>query len=112
MWMALTGDGCRSDHRTADNATCTVEPQPRHYEWAANGTDESERSLRGRSQIHRCIGLIESGLRKVHRWNNGCTKDSCQQEQNQHPTVSLHGHVTPSARKRTPTDIGCQTGRP
>ena len=109
--MALPGDGCRSDHRTADHATCTVEPQPRHYEWVANRTDESERSLRRRSQIHRCIGLIESGLRLVHRWYSGSTKDSCQQKQNQHPRVSLHGHVTPSVGKGIPARIGCQSRR-
>jgi hypothetical protein len=100
--MALPGDGCRSESPSADKAACTVEPRPRHYKWVGNRTDESERSLRGRSQIHRCIGLIESGLRQVHGRYSGSSKDSCQQEQSQHPTVSLHGHVTPSVGKGTP----------
>jgi hypothetical protein len=66
MWMALRRHGYCSEHPTAEIAPCTVEPQPRHYEWNANRTDESERSLRRRSQIHRCIRLIESSLRQVH----------------------------------------------
>jgi hypothetical protein len=110
MWMGVRRHGYCSEHPTADNARCTVEPQSRHYEWDANRTDESERSLRRRSQIHRCIRLIESSLRQVHWCYSRSTKDSCQKEQNQHPTASLHGHVTPSAGKGTPADIGCQTG--
>jgi len=114
MRMALRRHGYCSEHPTADNAPCTVEPQPRHYEWDANRTGESERSLRrslrSRSQIHRCIRLIESSLRQVHWWYSGSTKDSCQEQQNQQPTVSPHGHLTPNAGKGTPTDIGCQTG--
>ena len=47
---------------------------------------------------------------QVHWWYSGSTKDSCHEEQNQDLTVSLHGHVTPGAGKRTPADIGCQTG--
>jgi hypothetical protein len=66
-------------------------------------TVECESSLRRRSQIHRCIRFIESGLRQVHWWYGRSTKDSCQKEQNQHPTASLHGHVTPNAGKGTPT---------
>ena len=40
----------------------------------------------------------------------GSREDSCHEQQNQQPTVSPHGHLTPNAGKGTPTDIGCQTG--
>jgi hypothetical protein len=66
MWMALPRHGYRSGHPTADNAPRTVEAQAWHQEWVADRTDESERSLRSRSQIHRCIRLIESSLTQVH----------------------------------------------
>ena len=99
MWMALRRHGYCSEHPTADNAPCTVEPQPRHHEWVADRTDESERSLRRRSQIHRCIRFIKSSLRQVYWQYSGSTKDSCQQQQNQQPTVSPHGHITPRAAK-------------
>ena len=49
MWMALLRHGCRSGHATAEIAPCTVEAQPRHLEWDANRTDESDSSLRRRS---------------------------------------------------------------
>jgi len=94
MWMALPRHGWGREYRTADNAPCTVERQARHHEWVANRTDVSKRSLRRRSQIYGCIRLIESSLRQVDWWYSGSTKDSCQKKQNQHPTVSFHGHVT------------------
>src|SRR5208282_1728985 len=75
-WMALPRHGWGRKYRTADNAPCTVERQDRHHEWVAYRTDVSERSLRRRSQIYGCIRLIESGLRQVHRWYSGSTKDS------------------------------------
>jgi hypothetical protein len=49
MWIALPRHGCRSEHPTAEIAPWTVEPQPRHHEWLANRTDESDSSLRRRS---------------------------------------------------------------
>jgi hypothetical protein len=113
MWMALPGHGCcRSEHPTAEIARCTVEPQPRHHEWVANRTDESDSSLGRRSYIYRCIRLIESGLRQVHWRYSRSTKDSCQEEQNQHPTASLHDHVTPSAGKLLPQTSDVKRGVP
>jgi hypothetical protein len=100
--MALPRHGWAFKYRTADNAPCTVERQARHHEWVDNRADVSERSLRRRSQIYGCIRLIESSLRQVHWWYSGSTKDSCQKKQNQHPTVSFHGHVTPSGEKLLP----------
>jgi hypothetical protein len=49
MWMALPRHGCCSGLPTAEIAPGTVEPQPRHHEWDANRTDESDSSLRRRS---------------------------------------------------------------
>jgi hypothetical protein len=49
MWMALPRHGCCSEHLTAGNAPCTVEPQPRYHEGGANRTDKSDSSLRSRS---------------------------------------------------------------
>jgi hypothetical protein len=66
MWTALRRHGHGSEHPTADNAPYTVEPQPRHHERVTDGTDESERNLRRRSQIHRRIRFIKSSLRQVH----------------------------------------------
>jgi hypothetical protein len=65
MWTALRWHGQWSEHPTADNTPYTVEPQPRHHEWVTDRTDESERSLRRRSQIPRCIRFIKSSLRQV-----------------------------------------------
>jgi hypothetical protein len=48
MWMALPRHDCRSKHPTTEIAPRTVEPQPRHHEWVANRTDESDTSLRWR----------------------------------------------------------------
>jgi hypothetical protein len=93
--MALPRHGWGCQCLTADNAPCTVERQARRHEWVANRIYESERNLRRRSQIYGCVRLIESGLRQVHWWYSGSTKDSCQKKQNQHPTESFHGHVTP-----------------
>jgi hypothetical protein len=49
MWMALSRYVSRSEHPTADNAPCTIDPQTRHHEWIVNRTDESGRSLRRES---------------------------------------------------------------
>src|ERR1700722_3734511 len=61
-WPRLDG---RSEHTTAGDARCRVEPQPRHHDWIANRTDESERSLRRKCQVDGRIRLIESGLGQV-----------------------------------------------
>jgi hypothetical protein len=110
MWMALPRHGCRSEHPTTYHAPCAVEPQTGHHEWVTNRTDECERSLRRRSYIYGCIRLIESGLRQVHRWYSGSTKDSCQEEQNQQSKVSLHGQITLSAGKGTPVEHRMSNG--
>jgi hypothetical protein len=110
MWMALPRHGWGCKYRTADNAPCTVERQARHHQWVANRIDHSEISLRRRSQIYGCIRLIESGLRQVQGWYSGSTKDSCQKKQNQDPTVSLHGHVTPSVEKLLPKTSDVKRG--
>jgi hypothetical protein len=99
MWMALPRHGSHLEHSTAEIASRTVEPQPQHHERIVNRTDESDSSLRRSSQIYWCIRLIKSGLRQIHRWYSRPTKDSCHEQHNQHPTASLHGHVTPRAAK-------------
>jgi hypothetical protein len=92
MWMALPRHGCRSEQPIVYNAPRTVEPQARHQEWVANRTHAAGRRLRRRSQVYRCIGLIVAGLRQVHWWYSESTQDSCYEEQNQNPILSLHGH--------------------
>jgi hypothetical protein len=99
----------RHEHQTPDNAPHTVEPQARHQKWVANGTHAVDRRLRRRSQVYRCIRLVVTGLRQVHGWYGGSTKDSGREEKNQNPTVSFHGHPTPIAAELTPADLGCQT---
>jgi hypothetical protein len=47
--MALPRHDYRSGHPTAEIAPRTVEAQPRHHEWVADRTDESDSSLRRRS---------------------------------------------------------------
>jgi len=99
MWMALRRDDYCSEHPTPEIAPCTVEAQPRHHDCVANRADECDSSLRRRSQIYRRIRFIESSLRQVHWWYSGSTKDSCHEEQNQHPTASIHGHVTQGVQR-------------
>ena len=109
--MAPPRHGCRSEQPTADNAPCTVEPQAPNQEWGANRAHNSERSLRNKSWLYRCIRLIKIGLGQVNWYYSGSTKDSCHEEQNENPTVPLHGHPRPKSCKITPADIGCQTAR-
>lgn len=49
MRVALRWRGCGSEDSTAEIGPGAVEPEPRHHEWGANRTDESDSSLRRRS---------------------------------------------------------------
>ena len=80
--MALPRYGIGREHPTADNATRTSETYARHRGCVANSTDqnrthECEGSMRRRSQNYRRTGLVECGLRQVHRRDGGCNKYSC-----------------------------------
>jgi hypothetical protein len=97
--MALPRYGFRRENPTADNAPRTLEAHTRHHECVANRTDdrthESEDSVWRSSQNYRCSGLIERSLRQVHRRDGGCSKYSCQEEQNENPMASPQVHATP-----------------
>ena len=97
--MAVPRHGCRSEHQSTDNGPRTIKPQARHQERAANKTHAAECSLRRRSQVYRCIRLVVTGLRQVHWWYSESPKDSGREEENQNPTVSLHGGHPPQLRR-------------
>jgi hypothetical protein len=112
--MALPRYGFRREHPTADNAPRTLEARARHHECVASSTDENrthetEGSVRRRSWIYRCSGLIERSLRQVHRWDGGPNKYSCQEEQNEDPIASPQVHTSvPDTLGPPPQRSNCQ----
>lgn len=62
MSMALTQHSRRFESGTADNVICAAGWQAAHNDWITWGTDDLECGLCGKSQIYRCIGLIERGF--------------------------------------------------
>jgi hypothetical protein len=97
--MALPRHALRREHPTADNASRTVQAHIRHQECVAKNTDEnrtheSEGNVRRGGQNYWCSGFIERSLRQVHRWDGGCKKYSCQEEQNESPIASPQGDTS------------------
>jgi hypothetical protein len=97
--MALPRHRFRREHPTADDATPTVQAHTRHHDCVVHSTDEnrtheSEGRVWRRSQNYSCGGLIERSLRQVHRWDGGCNKYSCQEQQNENPIASPQVHAS------------------